>query len=63
MRKGVNGGLLWFATGQDKNDADQETCRAVEQRPELGTSYGGEQGRVCAQEKHPYETEAVSFPY
>lgn len=44
--------FLWFATGQDKSGADQETCHAVEQRVELGTSYGGEQGRVCAQEKH-----------
>jgi len=43
---------LWFATGQEKSGADWETCHEVEQRGELGRSYSGEQGIVCAQEKH-----------
>lgn len=49
--------VLWFATGQEKHGASQETCCAAEQRAavESGEEYGWE--------KHHQETEAVSFPY
>lgn len=56
-KRGKQRSCLWFATGQEKHGASQETCCAAEQRAavESGEEYGWE--------KHHQETEAVSFPY